>query len=226
MQEYSFPQAIPSRILEMPDSIWERGPATRLPWLSCRETPVSVLKNEIAQQQPFSSQEEEALLNTLRTADCLQRALQRKIRTWGVTSTQYNVLRILRGSQPEGLTCSAIGDRMITAVPDITRLLARLRGLQLIRQQRDKRDRRVLWTQISPAGLALLAETDDVVQHFPEQLLGHMDKDQLSNFIQLLEMARRNCGDTQAPVSCDGSGASCTTPAVTPDMAGNHGPQS
>jgi DNA-binding MarR family transcriptional regulator len=168
------------------------------------------LKAEIAQQQPFASPEEEAILNLLRTADCLQRALQRKIRTWGITSTQYNVLRILRGSQPHGLTCSAIGDRMITAEPDITRLLARLRALKLIRQQRDKRDRRVLWTQISPAGLALLAETDSVVQSFPQELLGHLDRQQVATLIHLLELARRNCGDMQEPVSCDGtSGESC-----------------
>jgi len=172
---------------------------------------VSILKSEIAQERPFSSPEEEALLNLLRTADCLQRALQRKIRTWGITSTQYNVLRILRGSQPRGLTCSAIGDRMITAEPDITRLLARLRALKLIRQQRDKRDRRVVWTQISPAGLALLAETDPVVQDFPRELLGHLGSDQLATFIHLLELARHNCGETQAAVSCDGSGGPCPT---------------
>ena len=63
---------------------------------------MSILKQEIAQEMPFSSPEEEAVLNLLRTADCLQRALQRKIRTWGITSTQYNVLRILRGSEPRG----------------------------------------------------------------------------------------------------------------------------
>jgi hypothetical protein len=73
------------------------------------------LKLEIAQESPFSSLEEEALLNLLRTADCMQRAFHRNARNWGVTSTQYNVLRILRGAQPHGLTCSAIGHRMITA---------------------------------------------------------------------------------------------------------------
>ena len=173
---------------------------------------MSVLKSEIAQQHPFSSAEEEALLNLLRTADCLQRALQRRMRNWGITSTQYNVLRILRGSQPQGLTCSAIGDRMITAEPDITRLLGRLRALKLIRQQRDKRDRRVVWTQISSEGLALLAETDPVVQHFPRELLGHLGKEQLATLIPLLELARRNCGDTQMPVSCDGAaGEGCAT---------------
>lgn len=176
---------------------------------------MSVLKGEIAQEHPFSSQEEEALLNLLRTADCLQRALQRRIRTWGITSTQYNVLRILRGSQPQGLTCSAIGDRMITAEPDITRLLARLKAMKLIRQQRDKRDRRVVWTQISPDGLALLAEADPVVQHFPHELLGHVGKEQLATFIRLLELARRNCGDTLAPVSCQGTAGEGCAATVT-----------
>src|ERR1035438_7059042 len=110
------------------------------------------LRLEIVQEPPFFSVEEEALLNLLRTADCLQRALHRKTRDWGVTSTQYNVLRILRGAQPHGLTCSAIGTRMIAAEPDITRLLARLKALKLVRQRRDSHDRRVVWTVISEAG--------------------------------------------------------------------------
>src|ERR1700761_9542121 len=130
------------------------------------------LKQEIAQERPFSSPEEEALLNLMRTADCLQRAFQRMSRGWGVTSTQYNVLRILRGSHPQGLTCSAIGDRMITAEPDITRLLGRLKTLKLIRQQRDRNDRRVVWTQISEAGLKLLKEMDPVILKEPKKLLG------------------------------------------------------
>jgi DNA-binding MarR family transcriptional regulator len=168
---------------------------------------VPILKDEIAQERPFSSREEEALLNLMRTADCLHRILERRIRAWGITSTQYNVLRILRGSQPQGLTCSAIGDRMITAEPDITRLLARLKALKFIRQQRDRRDRRVVWTQISPAGLALLKETDPVVQNFPKELLGHLEAGQLADLIQLLELARQGCGAPRARVSCDGTHA-------------------
>jgi DNA-binding MarR family transcriptional regulator len=162
------------------------------------------LKQEIAQQRPFSSTEEEALLNLMRTADCLQRALQRKTRQWGITSTQYNVLRILRGAASQGLTCSAIGERMITAEPDITRLLARMKVLKLIRQQRDKRDRRVVWTQISSAGLDLLGKMDDEINQMPKELLGHLNQNELVEFIRLLELARRNCNDTQAPVGCTG----------------------
>jgi len=171
------------------------------------------LKREIAQELPFSSVHEEAFLNVLRTADCLHRAFQRRSRDWGVTSTQYNVLRILRGAQPQGLTCSAIGDRMITAVPDITRLLARLKALKLIRQQRDRRDRRVVWTQISEAGLTLLHAMDPVIQLAPKELLGHLSDAELTELTQLLELARCNCPDT--PISCSGNSekepASCAS---------------
>jgi DNA-binding MarR family transcriptional regulator len=162
------------------------------------------LKQEIAQQSPFASVEEEALLNVLRTSDCLQRAFVRRTRHWGITPTQYNVLRILRGAQPQGLTCSAIGDRMITAVPDITRLLARMKVQKFIRQQRDRKDRRVVWTQISTSGLELLSKIDPEITQIPGELLGHLNRKELDEFIRLLELARKNCMDTQAPVSCEG----------------------
>ena len=166
---------------------------------------MSILKREIAQERPFSSPAEEALLNLMRTADCLHRAMQRATRAWGITSTQYNVLRILRGSHPHGLTCSAIGDRMITAEPDITRLLGRLKAQKLISQRRDKRDKRMIWTQISPTGLALLAEMDPVVLQGPPELLGHLTDEELTQLIRLLELARSRCGGQPSTPTCDGS---------------------
>jgi DNA-binding MarR family transcriptional regulator len=151
------------------------------------------------QERPFSSAEEEALLNLMRTSDVLHRAFHRKTRDWGVTSTQYNVLRILRGAQPRGLTCAAIGSRMITAEPDITRLLSRLKALKLIRQQRDRHDRRVVWTQISEAGLELLKAMDPVIERVPRELLGHMSKADLTELIKLVELARKNSEAFLAP---------------------------
>src|SRR5665213_3085392 len=149
------------------------------------------LKLEIVQERPFSSAEEEALLNLMRTSDVLHRAFHRKTRDWGVTSTQYNVLRILRGAQPRGLTCAAIGSRMITAEPDITRLLARLKALKLIRQHRDRSDRRVVWTQISEAGLDLLNNMDPEVEQLPTEMLGHLGEGNIAELIRLLELARQ-----------------------------------
>ncbi len=159
------------------------------------------LKLEIAQERPFSSLEEEALLNVMRTSDFLHRVFHSETRDWGVTSTQYNVLRILRGALPRGLTCAAIGSRMITAEPDITRLLARLKGLKLIHQQRDRHDRRVVWTHITEAGLELLQAMDPIIERVPRHLLGHMSESDLTMLISLLELARKNREETPEPES-------------------------
>jgi DNA-binding MarR family transcriptional regulator len=182
---------------------------------------MAALRVEIIQEPPFSSVEEEALLNLMRTSDCLHRAFHRKTRDWGITSTQYNVLRILRGAQPEGLTCSAIGTRMITAEPDITRLLSRLKALKYVRQQRDRRDRRVVWTQISESGLELLEEMNPVIERVPGELLGHLDKGALADLIRLLELARSHCGDLQTDISCAGDRCSeAPAEGVPPKAAG------
>jgi len=163
------------------------------------------LKLEIVQEPPFSSAAEEAFLNVLRTSDCLNRAFHRITRNWGLTATQYNVLRILRGAHPRGLTCSAIGSRMIAAEPDITRVLARLKTLKLVDQNRDAQDRRVVWTHISETGLALLLEMDSAIRQAPGEMLGHLENAELAELIRLLGLARKSCEGQQTPVSCDGS---------------------
>jgi DNA-binding MarR family transcriptional regulator len=177
---------------------------------------LSGLKLQIVQEPPFFSEEEEALLNLMRTADYMHRAFHLKARDWGVTSTQYNVLRILRGAHPHGLTCSAIGTRMITAEPDITRLLSRLKTLKLVRQQRDHHDRRVVWTRISESGLQLLKEMDPVIQRAPIDLLGHLSRTELAEFIRLLELARSRNEEYPAPVRCDGG--ACKTDEAAADQ--------
>jgi len=106
---------------------------------------------------------------------------------------------------------------MITAEPDITRLLARLKALKYVRQLRDRQDRRVVWTQITESGLRLLKEMDPVVQASPRELLGHLEKAELADLIRLLELARSHCGDAQAPVSC--AGERCSQGADAPQGA-------
>lgn len=167
---------------------------------------MAALKHEIAQERPFTSAQEEALLNLMRTADCLNRAFQHVAREWGITGTQYNVLRILRGAHPQGLACSAIGNRMITAEPDVTRLLARMKAMKLVRQQRDRSDRRVVLNFISETGLKLLEQMDPVVERMPKELLGRLRAEETAELTRLLELARLGCGDPLAEPTCDGTG--------------------
>src|SRR6266853_5071401 len=101
------------------------------------------LQAELKQNVPFTSREAEAYLSLLRTADALQTRVEAKLKEFGLTGTQYNALRILRGAGPEGLPCSEIGERMITHDPDITRLLNRLEDRGFVGRSRAKHDRRI-----------------------------------------------------------------------------------
>ena len=141
------------------------------------------------QAQGFSSPQEEALLNLLRSADCLHRSLQQRLKPSGLTMTQYNVLRILRAARPAGLTCSAIGRGMIAPEPDITRLLARMKAQKLLCQQRDLADRRVVWTHITAQGADLLAKLDGVVEQAPRELFQELTREELHELTRLLKKA-------------------------------------
>jgi len=141
------------------------------------------------QASGFSSPQEEALLNLMRSADCLHRSMQQRLRPSGLTLTQFNVLRILRAARPAGLTCSAIGRMMITPEPDITRLLGRLKAHKLLSQQRDLQDRRVVWTHITAQGVSLLAQLDDIVERAPAELLKGLTGNELQELTRLLKKA-------------------------------------
>ena len=104
-------------------------------------------------QRPPAALEERIFLALLKAADALGQEAEQLTRTASLTGTQYNVLRILRGAGPEGLACRGIGERMITHDPDITRLLDRMEKNGLITRERQKDDRRVVKTRITPRGL-------------------------------------------------------------------------
>ncbi len=134
--------------------------------------------------------EEDAFLDLARTTETLSRPLAQLLRTEDLSATQYNVLRILRGS-PDGLTCGEIANRMITHDPDITRLLDRLEKRNLISRCRETKDRRVVLTRITPGGLHLLARLDEPVRDAHRRLLGHLGPKDLRALARLLSACRK-----------------------------------
>lgn len=135
------------------------------------------------------SPEEAAFLDLLRTADALTRGADWVLKVEGLSLTQYNVLRILRGA-PEGLPCGAIASQMITRDPDVTRLFDRMQKRGLISRARESRDRRLVLTRLTPEGLKVVDRLDEPVQKIHRKQLGHMGKDQLQDLIDLLATAR------------------------------------
>jgi MarR family transcriptional regulator, 2-MHQ and catechol-resistance regulon repressor len=149
----------------------------------------SRLQSEIKKRKPFESAEEEALLNLLRTSDQFQNRLGRLFREYGLTPSQYNILRILRG-EGKPLPCLEIADRMIQVVPAMTGLLDRLEKQNLITRERCTLDRRVIYVDITPSAKQLLKRLDSPLQQLHSGLLGHLKSNQLKELSSLLELAR------------------------------------
>ena len=133
--------------------------------------------------------EEAVFLDLLRTTDMLSRGLVRVLKSEDLSTTQYNVLRILRGTL-EGLPCGEIASRMITRDPDITRLLDRLEKRGLISRCRETRDRRMVMARITPEGLKLLARLDEPVEETHRRQLSHLGRERLRALTGLLNAAR------------------------------------
>jgi DNA-binding MarR family transcriptional regulator len=151
----------------------------------------SGIQTEIKQSRPFSSVEEEAFLSLQRTADQLQWRAAELFKPFGLSPTQYNALRILRGAGEMGLACSEVAERMINRDPDITRLLDRLEKRGLTKRSRDQKDRRMIVAHITREGLRLLKAMDAPVEDFQKALLGRMGEKKLKTLIRLLGDARR-----------------------------------
>lgn len=153
--------------------------------------PASRLRREILQRRPFAGPAEEAFLNLLRTAFTLERWHAGFLEPFGLTPTQYNALRILAGSHPAPLPCRQIGRRMVTPVPDVTRLVTRLEGKGLVRRRRAEDDRRVVAVGITTAGRRLLAAIEAPLEEWLASRMGRLGDTDLERLSGLLERLRR-----------------------------------
>jgi DNA-binding MarR family transcriptional regulator len=148
------------------------------------------LQAEIKQTKPFRSLEDETYLNILRTADALLRKEVELLKDYGLSPTQYNALRILRGAGEDGVTCGELSERMLTKDPDVTRLIDRLEARKLLTRARSDQDRRVVRTRITSDGLHVLAQLDEPSHRWTRGQLGHLSQAELRELIRLLERAR------------------------------------
>ena len=158
-----------------------------------------MLQQEIKKKTPFDLPEQEAMLNLLRTADQLQIRFVRLFRQFGLTPQQYNILRILRG-EGRPLPILEIAARMITVVPGITGLIDRLESAELVERKRCSEDRRVIYVAITPKASLLLDQIDEPLLELHREVLGHMERDELTELTRLLERARANIGTVSAAV--------------------------
>ena len=147
------------------------------------------LQQELKKRRPFESPEQEALLNLARTADQVHLQFARLFREHGLTPSQYNILRILRG-EGAPLPILEVADRMVTVVPGITGLIDRLEEAGLVERRRCPEDRRVIYVALRHRAAELLAKLDEPVLDLHKRLMGHLSETELRELIRLLEKAR------------------------------------
>jgi DNA-binding MarR family transcriptional regulator len=149
------------------------------------------IHHEIRQTKPFRSLQEQLVVNLMRTTRAIEESwVQYLKRSEGISQSQYNILRILRGARPKAVKISEIADRMITRDPDVTRLVDRLIKQGLVRRERDTEDRRVVLVEITGAGLAMLARLDGPAGAYTEGAMAGLKPQQLKTLDTLLNEIR------------------------------------
>jgi len=150
------------------------------------------LQTELKQKKPFPRIGAEALVSILRTAAVLDHQLTDALKPFGITHTQYNVLRILRGAGAAGLCGREVAERMVSPVPDVSRLLDRMEDTDLISRERDSEDRRHVTARISRKGLALLDETTPRLEAVERARFGQLPAGRLQQLLEVLTAVRGN----------------------------------
>lgn len=152
------------------------------------------LQQDIRQTRPFSSLQQEAYLSVVRTSSTLTDMVEDLLKPFGISGTQYNVLRILRGAGDDGLCRNELRDRMLTRMPDMTRLLDRMEEAGLVTRSRERDDRRMVLTQITARGRELLSQLDRPMNELHRKQLAQLDDEQLRSLIDLLTLVRQSGG--------------------------------
>lgn len=153
------------------------------------------LREELKKRGKFASVEQEATLAVMRTSDLLENRIARLLKEHGLTPTQYNVLRILRGAGGP-LPCLEVASRMIQVAPAITRVADQLLALKLITKTQAEQDRRVYILDLTSSAAKLLLQLDQPVLDLHASLLSAVSKADLRRLIRILEVARAGILET------------------------------
>jgi DNA-binding MarR family transcriptional regulator len=150
----------------------------------------SSLATALKQNRPFVSLEQEVYLSILRTASELSYAADQLFRPFDITSSQYNVLRILRGAGADGLCRNEISERMVTATPDMSRLLDRMERVGWVTRERAEDDRRQVSTYITKSGMKLLEIMERPIRDFLARLFDGTAVSDLKNILKVNDQVR------------------------------------
>lgn len=136
--------------------------------------------------------ENRALVELRRGSNQWIASLASLLKPHGLTESQYNILRILRGAQPDGLCVQEISGRMVAQAPDMTRLLDRLEEQQLVTREHGRKDRRMVQIRVTDEGLALLGKLDEPFESWRSNAFSVLTQEELRGLVQILSKVRHS----------------------------------
>lgn len=145
------------------------------------------LEDEIKQKE-FKNEYSKAMVNMIFTSNWLATQTHDFLKKFGITSQQFNILRILRGSHPNPCTINMLRERMLDKNCDASRIVERLRLKGVLDRRTCPEDRRSVDIIITKKGLDLLAKTDKEAPTFEKimQTLSTAEAKQLNKLLDKL----------------------------------------
>jgi DNA-binding MarR family transcriptional regulator len=127
------------------------------------------LEDEIKQKE-FKNEYAKALVNMIFTYNWLDTQMKDFLKTFDVTSQQFNILRILRGQHPEPATVNLLKERMLDKMCDASRIVERLKAKELVERKVSEKDRRAVDILITEKGLNLLTRIDQDMPEYEKKM--------------------------------------------------------
>lgn len=143
-----------------------------------------------ARKSRFDSLQQEAYLSLWRTYDRLKSLEDEMFAEFDLSAQQYNSLRLLEAVHPATMPTSALGNKLISRAPDMTRLLDRLEERGLVHRERRSENRRVVEVGITDEGMRLLKQLEVAVRDCHNRQLGHLPEKDLKQLVELLHAVR------------------------------------
>lgn len=151
--------------------------------------PINMRIEDEIQQSSFKSSRQKAAVNVMYTYFWVKEKIFKTLKPYGITMQQYNVLRILKGQHPKGITTSDIRERMLDKMSDASRMVDRLEAQGLVEKRINMEDRRLVSIRISEKGLELIAQV--AADHgYLDGFMGNLTVEEYEQLNTLLDKLR------------------------------------
>ncbi len=140
------------------------------------------------QQSNFRNEFQKLAINLMYTANWLNERISRLLLKEEITQQQYNILRILRGSD-HPLSTLQIRERMLDKMSDTSRIVDRLICKELVQKNACQSDKRLVDIVLTEKGLKLINKLD-ILDTQLDAILSGLDENEAVLANQILDKLR------------------------------------